>query len=198
MYKPYKTRHEIITERQVSWLQRFAEQEAPKHIEPVKQAQMNILDIAAANKKIALEAKVEELRERAGLNLMNKIEKEGGSEVKKEASKRYISLRAKIAELSDQEKINQTKEYIEHLVVNRNGYIDTYAILGLLNEQLGIEDEWIKDHKDQLIEIIDAAKKSHTVQEYAKPSPAELAKNEEAVDTKDMEKKYTNNPSGGQ
>lgn len=95
-------KHETSGEQLCGWLKSFADtfaknnNIAPTFIEQPKQSsyQSNILDIMNRNKKSAIETRIDELRQRAGLDLLDNIEKAGENDIEnKEAmAKRPIEV----------------------------------------------------------------------------------------------------------
>lgn len=173
---------EKINERiAANWLKDFADNEAKKIVE--KQANdpaspmQNILSILSGNKKNAVEAKVQELRARVGLDLLNDvIEKSGESETAKCASKKPLSLRHKIALEQSMEELDKGKlqVFINKTVESRNGKIDTPAMLDLLKDAFGLDGKTLKVHAEELMALINESKKNFSPRKYRESISPEL------------------------
>lgn len=167
----YNTRYDYVRENMSSWLKDFADKEGEKvakqnNINPdeLKNAgyMENILDIVNRKKKITVDAKVQELRERVGLDLLDNLEKEGTKEVR--ASRISLSIRDKVAQTdADPSKLLENiNQYVSQVIANRNGSIATPALLDQIEHYMNVDKNWLRANYEQIEKLIkDAREKFH-------------------------------------
>ena len=161
------------SEKLVGWLANFADDLGDKlakdnNIDPqeLKNAGYmdNILDIVNRKKKVSVEEKVAKYREMVGLDLVdNNISKEGGREVT--ASRVVLSFREKCAN-QDQKLMEQIKDYVEHIIKNRNGSIATPAILDQLEHYMKVDKEWLREREDTILDCVEKARAKFQPEHY--------------------------------
>lgn len=189
-------KHEKVTENLVGWLKNFADREGEKLIKEnnltaaeIKNADYleNILDIVNRKKKTSVEEKVAKYREMVGLDLVNTLEKEGGKAIT--ASTRIpLSIRDKIAQsVSDDQKqlLDKVKQYIAQVVQNRNGAIVTPAIIDQLADYLKVDEEWLRNHYEEIKQMVESAKQEFQPQTYNEVSVNDLARTDESAKDKE-------------
>jgi hypothetical protein len=175
-----------MTENTVDWLKDFANTEGEKlaqqngiNPDELKTANRmdNILDIVNRKKKISVEEKVRSYRELVGLDMMDKIEKEGGQEAKT-ASRISLSIRDKIAQDLNQT-MNDTKQYVNEVVKNRNGAIATPAILEQLEHYMKLDKDWLRTNYEAIEKVIDDARTAFKPTDYSDHSVHDLARTDD-------------------
>ncbi len=189
------SKHEKVTEKLVGWLANFADREVDKlaqqnniNINEFKNANYmeNILDIVNRKKKTSVDEKVAKYREMVGLDLVDTLEKEGGKAVV--ASRISLSIRDKIAQdMGDGQKqlLDKVKQYIAQVVQNRNGAIVTPAIIDQLADYLKVDEEWLRNHYEEIKQMVEGAKEEFKPQTYNEVSVNDLARTDES--SKDKE-----------
>ncbi len=159
----------------VGWLSNFADREAAKYANDTSSNKIeSILDIVGRNKKTSVEEKVAQYRELAGLDMVDKIEKEGGREI----TASYIKLSQFDAPMNSNEDMDRIKQYVESIVKNRNGHIATPAIFEQLGDFLGLGKDWLHENYEQVERVIESVKNAFQPEQYAGLSPMDLARNE--------------------
>jgi len=190
MAKKYNTRYEYITEKPVDWIAQFADSEAKKiadkhniSIDEIKNAGRleNILDIVERKKKLTVESKVIQYRQMVGLDLVNNIEKEALKEVK--ASRIALSSRDNVGQ-NDTKLFDNIKQYVSHIINNRNGAIPTPAILEQIENYMNVDKDWLRNNYTELEKIINATKENFKPETYHEFQASDLAR--------------TDNPSKGE
>jgi len=176
------------SEKLVGWLANFADQVGNKlakdnNIDPqeLKNAGYidNILDIVNRQKKISVEEKVAKYRELVGLDFIDSIEKEGGKEVT--ASRIVLSIRDKVAQGAgnDQQLLDKIKQFVEQVIKNRNGSIATPAILDQLENYIKVDKEWLREHLEQIEEMVANERKQFHPETYSDLPVKDLARTDD-------------------
>jgi hypothetical protein len=181
--------YEKYQERLANWLSNFADQYARRNNitevkteEPKKASYMeNILDVMNKNKKTAIETRIEDLRQRVGLDMLDSIEKSGeNDENNKEATKKAaympLSIRDKIAQ---SDPMQDVKQFVNQIIANRNGAMSTPAIFEQLEKFLKLDKEWLRENYDEIKGVIDEAHKSFVPKTYNNIAIDELARTDD-------------------
>lgn len=179
------------SQRLSGWLRNFADSEAPKYAKDDTTANRleNILDIVGRQKKVSVEERVKHYRELVGLDMLDKIEKEGGREV----VAKYIKLSQ--FDIVNNDNLARVKQYVEQLVKNRNGYIAGPAIFEQLKSFLRLSDDWLHENYEQVEKIINDTKQSFQPHTYGGPSTSDLARTEPATDDNEEQQQSKENDS---
>lgn len=180
-------KYEKSSEKLVGWLANFADQQAKKQasasLDEKSAGYMDhILNIVNRNKTNSVEAKVDELRQRVGLDLIeNNIEKSGGNEEPKKAtaSRRPLSIRDKVATSANDATLDKVKDYITQVIFNRNGAVATPAIYEQLVNYMNVDKDWMLANSDALEKIVNEAREKFTPKSYHDAPVNELARTDD-------------------
>jgi hypothetical protein len=189
----YKTRHDYVRENTVDWLKDFADKQGEKiakdnNIDPAELKNAgymdNILDIVNRKKQVSVEEKVAKYRELVGMDAVENMAKEGGNEPKQvTASRISLSIRDKVAQeeadpARDKKLMDNIKQYVDQIVVNRNGSIATPAILDQLESYMKVDKEWLREHLEQIEDMVAGAREKVLPETHELPIN-ELARTDE-------------------
>ena len=180
---------EYIRERTSDWLTDFVKERATSELKTVEADKKsadylsNILDVVSKNKFNSIEAKIEDLKRRVGVNMIS-IEKSADEQgvAEKTASVMPLSIRHKVAideNSGDKLKLDAIKIYISETIENRNGHITTPALLDMVSNMFSLNHEWLEDHLDEIKNMITKAFKEFSPKHYkSNISPSALAKSD--------------------